>query len=88
MYDPSEQDEILDIFLGLLDVVTKDGGTKRANGTKVKWTVDPFHEEALFRHLARWKSHEYVDPDSGAHPLVHAAWRCLAIAYQETTKRP
>jgi len=28
-----------------------------------------------------------MDPDSRAHPLVHLAWRALAIAYQETEGR-
>jgi hypothetical protein len=84
-YDPSEQDELLDIFRGLLEAVTKDGGRKREKGDKVSWKVDPGHEAGLFSHLSKWKKGELVDPDSGAHPLVHAAWRCLALAWQEGT---
>lgn len=38
----------------------------------------------MFSHLSHWKHGELVDPDSLAHPLVHLAWRALAIAWQET----
>jgi len=83
-YDPSEQNAITAIFAEMLDACTKDGGNKRAAGTKVDWRVDPSHEAAIFSHLNKWKHGEKVDADSGAHPLVHLAWRALAIAYQET----
>lgn len=83
-YDPSEQDDISDIFAAMLALPTADGGRKRAAATKVPWTVDPDHEAGLFSHLARWKRGELEDPDSGAHPLIHAAWRCLALAWQES----
>ncbi len=82
-YDPSEQDEILDIFRDMLKAATGDGGKKRAAGTKPSWRVDPSHEAAIFSHLSKWKHGEQQDPDSGAHPLVHLAWRALAIAFQE-----
>ena len=82
-YNPAEQDEIISTFSQMLRAVTKDGGNKRAAGTKVNWKVDTDHERGLFSHLAKWKAGEYVDRDSGAHPLVHAAWRALALAYQE-----
>ncbi len=36
----------------------------------------------------KWKQGELHDKDSGAHPLVHAAWRCLAIACSETGNTP
>lgn len=83
-YDDSEQFEISARFTQMLWDSTKDGGKKRAAGTKPVWKVDPSHEGAIFSHIAKWKKGEKKDPDSGAHPLVHAAWRCLAIAWQET----
>jgi hypothetical protein len=82
-YDPAEQQEIASIFAAMLAQATGDGGKKRATGEKPVWTRDPSHEAALFSHLNKWKHGELVDPDSGAHPLVHLAWRALAIAYQE-----
>lgn len=83
-YDSSEQDILLQEFEALLRMVTKDGGKKRAAGLKAPWWADGTHEKALFSHLNKWKHDEQRDPDSGAHPLVHLAWRALAIAYQET----
>lgn len=82
-YDPTEQDVVLAIFIELLRSATKDGGRKRAAGIKPPWWGDN-HERAMGSHLGKWLNGELVDPDSGAHPLVHLAWRALAIAYQET----
>ena len=79
-----EQQEVLQSFLDLLSGVTKDGGRKRKAGLKPSWKVDKSHEAAIFSHLNKWKHGEQADPDSGAHPLVHLAWRALAIAYQES----
>lgn len=83
-YDPTEQDIIIEEFVKLLRSATKDGGAKRARGEKPPWWKDGSHEAAMFSHLNKWKHDERVDKDSGAHPLVHLAWRALAIAYQET----
>ena len=83
-YDPSEQDVLSRVFTDMLRGVTKDGGTKRARGEKPGWYADPSHEAAIYSHLNKWKHGEVVDADSGAHPLIHLAWRALAIAYQET----
>ena len=83
-YDPREQDAILSVFGEMLASVTKDGGRKRAAGTKPPWWRDDAHEAAIFSHLDKWKHGVKVDPDSGVHPLVHLAWRALAIAYRET----
>lgn len=83
-YDPKEQDIILEVFASLLRSATSDGGVKRARGEKPPWWIDPAHEPAIYSHLNKWKHGERVDKDSGAHPLVHLAWRALAIAYQET----
>lgn len=83
-YDDKEQQEVLHVFLGMLKKATSDGGIKRASGLKPHWREDPEHEAALFSHLAKWKRGELVDVDSGAHPLIHLAWRALAIAAQET----
>ena len=83
-YDPSEQDVVLRVFYEMLAGVTKDGGRKRAANLKPAWYVDETHEPALFSHLSKWKHGEKVDHDSGVNPLIHLAWRALAIAYQET----
>ena len=83
-YDANEQDILLDTFHFLLVDVTRDGGRKRASGLKPPWWRDPSHEAAIWSHINRWKHGEVADPDSSAHPLVHAAWRMLAIAWQES----
>jgi hypothetical protein len=83
-----EQQDVLDRFLEELSHCTQDGGRKRGRGEKAPWWIDRTHEAAVFSHITRWKRGELVDPDSGAHPLVHAAWRCLAIACQETKNVP
>lgn len=79
-----EQTAVLATFTHMLAAVTADGGRKRAMGNKTPWWCDPAHEPAIFSHLSKWKHGERKDGDSGAHPLVHLAWRALAIAYQET----
>ena len=83
-YDTLEQDTVNQVFSAMLRQPTKDGGVKRSKGLKPPWWKDDSHEAALFSHLNKWKHGEIVDADSGAHPLVHLAWRALAIAYQET----
>jgi hypothetical protein len=83
-WSPDEPGEVNEIFAEMLKAATGDGAKKRQAGTKPSWKIDPGHETAVFSHLHRWKNGEAVDPDSGAHPLVHAAWRLLAIAFQET----
>lgn len=67
---------------------TGDGASKRSRSEKPPWHIDPSHEGAVFSHITKWKRGETVDPDSGAHPLVHAAWRLLAIACQESGNVP
>lgn len=83
-YDATEQDVVVRVFADMLWAVTKDGGKKRARGDKPEWWRDGSHEAAIFSHLNKWKHGEKADKDSGTHPLVHLAWRALAIAYQET----
>lgn len=83
-YDASEQDVVLQVFSAMLRSATRDGGAKRAAGLKPPWYKDNSHEAAVFSHLNKWKHGEAFDADSGVHPLVHLAWRALAIAYQET----
>lgn len=78
-----EQEEVLRTFLGMLEAPTRDGARKRRAG-KPHWTRDGGHIAAMYRHLRRWENGELEDPDSGAHPLVHVAWRALAVAWQET----
>jgi hypothetical protein len=84
----TEQEDVLLRFTEELRKPTGDGGRKRVRGDKPPWYLDKTHESAVFSHLMKWKRGEVVDPDSGAHPLVHAAWRLLAIACQETGNVP
>ncbi len=79
-----EQHEVMSIFYDMLAGPTGDGGKKRAAGIKPSWKVDDSHEAAMWSHINKWKHGEKADADSGAHPLVHLAWRALAIAWQET----
>lgn len=83
-YDPSEQDEIIKIFVHMLRSATKDGGNKRARGEKPPWFHDVSHIRAIYSHLGKYTDLQLTDEDSGAHPLIHVAWRALAVAYQET----
>jgi hypothetical protein len=83
----AETDHILHVFHVLLTGPTGDGKTKRDAGLKEHWSTDPTHEGAAQRHIDRWLEGETIDPDSGCHPLVHAAWRLLAVAYQELADR-
>lgn len=82
-YDASEQDVVNQVFADMLRDATGDGGKKRAAGLKPPWWKDDAHEAATYSHRNKWKHGETADADSGAHPLVHEAWRLLAIAYQE-----
>ena len=84
----TERADLLARFMDELAKATGDGSVKRASGVKIPWYVDDDHERGLFSHLTRWKAGEVVDPDSGAHPLVHLAWRALAIACRETGNIP
>ena len=84
----TEQGDLLERFMEELRKPTGDGAKKRKKGTKPPWYIDQSHEGAVFSHITKWKRGELVDPDSGAHPLVHAAWRLLAIACQETGNVP
>jgi hypothetical protein len=87
-YVDTEQDEILRTFAKMMRPVVADGGRKRAAGEKVHWMQDPGHLESLNRHLARYERGELVDGDSGAHPLAHAAVRCLMLAAQDEAGPP
>jgi hypothetical protein len=87
----SSPDELADIMFRFKQELWKpleDGANKRGRKEKPPWYIDPSHEPAIFSHLTKWKRGETVDPDSGAHPLVHAACRCLMIALQETGNVP
>jgi hypothetical protein len=84
----NERADINARFAQELAKATGDGSKKRQAGTKPRWDVDPAHEPAIFSHIAKWKRGEKIDPHSGAHPLVHAAWRCLAIACRESGNVP
>ena len=84
----TEQEEVLRIFAAMLAGPTGDGKVKREAGTKPSWKVDTSHEAGIFSHLSKWKHGERIDADSGYHPLVHLAWRALAIAWQQAQKPP
>lgn len=84
----AERQDVLDRFTKALSLATGDGSKKRQSGKKPAWYKDDSHEAAIFSHLTKWKRGEMVDPDSGAHPLTHAAWRCLAIALKEMGNVP
>lgn len=84
----AEREDVLRRFAGELVKATGDGSKKRQSGLKPPWHNDASHEAAIFSHLMKWKKGEKVDKDSGAHPLVHAAWRCLAIACRESGNIP
>lgn len=88
-FEPAvERADVLGRFTRELAKATGDGSKKRQAGEKPPWYEDESHEAAIFSHLKKWKAGELVDPDSGAHPLVHLAWRALAIACQETGNTP
>ena len=83
-----EQEDLLRRFHDGLAKCSGDGFTKRMKRTKPPWFEDPDHEAAFWRHYHRWLDDELVDVDSGAHPLIHCAWRLLAIACKETGNVP
>ena len=83
-----ERTDVLARFTAELAKATGDGSKKRQAGTKPPWYEDDAHEAAIFSHLMKWKRGELIDPDSGAHPLVHLAWRALAIACRESGNTP
>lgn len=83
-----EREDVLMRFTDELAKATGDGSLKRQAGLKPPWHQDPSHEAAIFSHLTKWKKGMLVDTSSGAHPLVHAAWRCLAIACKEMGNVP
>lgn len=83
--------EQLDILVRMVEELKKvlaDGGNKRARNEKPPWYLDE-HKDAANRHWNRWETDgEMVDPDSGAHPLVHESCRTLMIAMIETGNVP
>lgn len=84
-----EREDILRRFIVELSKATKDGSAKRQRGEKPPWYEDESHWKAALRHLDRWNLYgEKHDPCSSAHPLVHAAWRLLAIACRENGNVP
>lgn len=87
-YWQKEREDVLQRFGDELRKATGDGSKKRQSGSKPPWYLDEEHEGSAFSHITKWKRGELVDPDSGAHPLVHAAWRLLAIACTENGNNP
>lgn len=87
-FPPTEQEDLLARFIEELRKPTGDGAKKRAGNMKPPWYVDTSHMAAVYSHFMKRERGEMVDPDSGAHPYVHAAWRLLAIACIETGNVP
>lgn len=83
-----EREDIIERFTAELRKATGDGSKKRQAGEKPPWYEDDSHEAAIFSHITKWKKGETTDPDSGAHSLVHGAWRMLAVACRETGNTP
>lgn len=42
------------------------------------------YKAALLRHILAYEKGERSDPESGLHPLAHAAWNALAILHFAT----
>lgn len=84
----NEQEDVLARFMDELRKPTGDGARKRGWREKPPWYEDDSHWGAVFSHITKYLRGEMVDSDSGAHPLVHAAWRLLAIACRETGNVP
>jgi hypothetical protein len=84
----NERRDLLLRFQHELVKVTADGSKKRQTGAKPPWYRDDQHLSAVFSHITKWMRGHHIDPDSGAHPLVHAAWRLLAIACSENGNNP
>lgn len=83
-----EREDVIRRFSEELRKATGDGSKKRQAGEKPPWYRDGSHFGAVFSHITKYLRGERVDPDSGAHPLVHAAWRLLAIACSENGNNP
>lgn len=86
--DMSEADDLIARFGDELWKPIGDGAKKRSRNEKPPWWQDDSHMAAVFSHLMKRERGELVDPDSGAHPYVHAACRLLMIALIETGNVP
>ena len=84
----TEQGDLLARFMEELRKPIGDGAKKRKKGEKPPWYKDDSHMAAVFSHLMKRERGEMVDPDSGAHPYVHAACRLLMIACTESGNVP
>lgn len=78
-----ERQLVVETFAEMLKAPTGDGSVKRQRGEKPPWWRDGGHTSAFYRHLEQWESGERYAPDSRVHHLISAAWRLLAIAYQD-----
>jgi hypothetical protein len=73
-------------IFGLAQVM-QQGATKYAERNwelGMDWSI-PY--SCAMRHLLKWFAGERVDPESGLHHLLHAAWNCLAAYYYEEMGR-
>ena len=74
--------------LGLIEEVVKVytfGASKYAPNTWQNLT-DGYerYKAALLRHIVSYEKGETEDPESGIHPLAHAAWNAIAMLHFAT----
>lgn len=87
-YWENEREDVLNRFMHELRKATGDGSKKRQAGSKPPWHEDDSHQTAMFSHLYKYMRGDMVDEDSGADPLVHLAWRALAMACRRVGNIP
>lgn len=69
-------DEMFDFLLVMVGGAKKHGPNNWLNPDGAKSSHVDMHA-SIFRHVAQSSAGVTVDEDSGLHPLLHAACRCL-----------
>lgn len=80
----TEAEKAVQTFVEGLRKPGQDGNKKRRAGTKPPWQVDE-HVTHFWSHVNKAGISLGPDPDSGANPFWHIAWRACAIAWQIDT---